>query len=136
MEKLSREDREALEKAKKYLLQLIEEYLDSCLVLEDVKRFHRFTSNLKDFMHKESERFTLKHLDIDVRESQVEIREAGKVYYVEVMHDKDGKIWGVYPDKTFSDYCVYPNGMRNLLILFEKRVLKLEDFPRETHSGA
>jgi len=78
----------------------------------------------------------LRKFDIDVRESSVEIRENGKVYTVEIMRDKDGTIWGVYPDRTFSDYCIYPNGMRNLLILFKKGILKLEDFPREKKERA
>jgi len=68
---------------------------------------------------------------IDVRESSIEIRENGKTYTVEIMRDKDGKVWGVYPDKTNSDDCIFANGMRNLLILFEKKILKIDDFPRE-----
>jgi len=73
-------------------------------------------------------------VDVDVRESEVEIREKGQVYTVNIQRNKNGTIWGVYPNRRPSEGdsdIVFPDGMRNLLILFRKGVLKLEDFPRQ-----
>jgi len=131
MEKLSQKDREALQKAKNDLLKSLDDYLDSCIFLHDTKRFRRFTKNVAEFMRKEVERLRLQKLDIDIQENVVEIREDDKVYYVEIMRDKDGSIWGVYPDKELQYPCLYRDNMRNLLILFKKGILKLEDFQRK-----
>jgi len=73
-----------------------------------------------------------KKLKFDVRESIIEIREDGELYTLEIVRDKDGTIWGVYPDKRdYQSDMVYSNGIRNLLIAFQRGILKLDDFPRE-----
>jgi Arc/MetJ-type ribon-helix-helix transcriptional regulator len=78
----------------------------------------------------------LEKVDVDIREAAVEISENGRVHTVELKRDKDGSIWGVYPDKPQNIDCVFTDGMRNLLILFRKGILKLEDFPRQKFKEA
>jgi len=72
----------------------------------------------------------LQRVDVDVKESAVEIREAGQVWTVEIQRDPDGKIWGVYPGKPVNDDMIFTDGLRNLLILFQKGVLRFEDLKR------
>ena len=69
----------------------------------------------------------LEGVDVDVKESAVEIREAGQVWTVEIQRDPDGKIWGVYPGKPVNDDVIFTDGIRNLLILFQKGILRFED---------
>lgn len=76
-----------------------------------------------------------KKLAVDMRESTIEIRENGKVYILEIMRDKNGVIWGVYPNRPDEDI-VFVDGVRNLLIAFKKGILKLEDLPRRKEEKA
>lgn len=72
-------------------------------------------------------------MKIDVKEAEIEIRENGNLYRVHIMRNKDGSIWGIFPNCITSDQSgniIFYDGIRNLLILFERKILKLEDFPR------
>jgi len=72
----------------------------------------------------------IERVDVDVKESAVEIREAGQVWTVEIQRDSDGSIWGVYPGKPVNDDIIFADGIRNLLILFQKGILRFEDLKR------
>lgn len=77
-----------------------------------------------------SRELKIEKVDVDVKESGFEIREGAKTFSVDIMRDQDGSIWGVYPAKPQNDDILFADGIRNLLILFRKGALKLEDFPR------
>jgi len=72
----------------------------------------------------------LQCVDVDAKEATVEIREAGQVWTVEIQRDPDGSIWGVYPGKPINDDVIFADGIRNLLILFQKGILRFEDLKR------
>lgn len=76
----------------------------------------------------------MKKLNINIKESSIEIKENGETYTVEIMREKDGTIWGVYPNKPNSSDIIFQDGMRNLAILFQKGILKLDDFRRQKKS--
>jgi len=78
-----------------------------------------------------SRELKMEKVDVDVKESGFEIREGDKTLCVEIMRNADGSIWGVYPAKPKNNDIIFTDGLRNLLILFRKGVLKLEDFPRQ-----
>lgn len=75
MEKLSPQDKEALEKAKKDL----GDYLDSCVFLQDTKQLRRFTRSFCSFLRREGEIIRLKEVDVEVLGSRLEIREGSEV---------------------------------------------------------
>jgi Arc/MetJ-type ribon-helix-helix transcriptional regulator len=77
-------------------------------------------------------------VSVDVKEKVVEIRENGQTFTVEIERNSKGAIWGVYPNRVpaVTDEIIFPNAMRNLLILFRKGILKLEDFPRPREKEA
>jgi len=53
---LSKSVQDELRELKDNFLKSIDEYLDSCIVLEDVKRMRRFVANVSDFLREEVSR--------------------------------------------------------------------------------
>jgi Arc/MetJ-type ribon-helix-helix transcriptional regulator len=70
-------------------------------------------------------------IKVDIKETGLTILENGNTFQVEIMRDRDNSIWGVYPEKPNNDTCVFADGMRNIILLIRKGVLKLQDFPRK-----
>jgi len=118
------------EEVRAQLVKSIDDFLQYCISTGDLKRFRRLARNVNDFMRKETSRAQLKALDIEIREDSVEIIENGQSHLVEICRNKDGTIWGVYSDKPINKDMVFADGVRNILILAKKGVLKLEDVPR------
>ena len=73
----------------------------------------------------------IEKIKVDIKETGFTIQENGETFQVEIMRNRDNLIWGVYPEKPNNDTCVFTDGMRNILLLVRKGILKLEDFPRK-----
>lgn len=72
----------------------------------------------------------LQKLNIETLETGVLIRESDQTFRVDICRNKDGSIWGVYPNKDLGDEIIFPDAMRNLLILVRRGILHFEDFQR------
>jgi len=69
----------------------------------------------------------LMFIDAKALPTSIEIRENGEIHLVELMRNKDGTIWGAFPRKPKSNDLILADGIRNLLILFERGLLTLEE---------
>jgi len=78
------------------------------------------------FFHEET-------VKVNIKNNVMQIKEGSETFVVEVCRNADGSIWGVYPDRKqqVGDTMLYPNAVRNLLLLFSEGAIELEDFPRE-----
>jgi Arc/MetJ-type ribon-helix-helix transcriptional regulator len=86
---------------------------------------------IRDLALRESEKDDeLEKVSIETLETGVLIREGSKTFQVEICRDQDGSVWGVYPNKGIDDGIIFPDAIRNLLILVRKGILHIEDFPR------
>lgn len=77
-----------------------------------------------------------KKASITVTEDAFSITENGETTYCEILRNKDGSAWGMYPQKrSLSDdggNMVDWRGARNILILSSMGRIKLSDFPDQS----
>lgn len=67
---------------------------------------------------------------IETLETGLLIKENNKTFHVEICRNSDGSIWGVYPNKEVNNEMIFPDSIRNLLILVRRGIVHFEDFPR------
>lgn len=92
---------------------------------------------IRDLALRESEKDNeLEKISIETLETGILIRENNKTFQVEICRNKDGAIWGVHPNKEIYDDMIFPDAIRNLLILVRRGILCIEDFPRTTEKTA
>jgi Arc/MetJ-type ribon-helix-helix transcriptional regulator len=87
-------------------------------------------------LHESEKDNELEKVSIETLETGVLIRESNKTFQVEICRNKDGSIWGIYPNKEINDDMIFPDATRNLLILARTGILRIEDFPRRKEKEA